>query len=131
MIARKWPVARAEHVCEETGLSWIAETRACTGTWVVCEAVSGDFGDLAIIGAMFPLDEGSSPDRLLVMSDEGRANLRMSVDVYTQLNAKLATSYAKKGLKQALSASQQRCAALEAQLDAERGRASSLRRRLR
>ena len=95
-IVRKWPFARAE-IIDHDGVSWIAECRAGTGTWVIREDGSGaqvppdDLGretaPRSIRGAMFdfPYEGGL----LLSMTQEQREWLGMSDETYHEINVQL------------------------------------------
>jgi hypothetical protein len=83
-ITRKWAIARVEHI-DDDGVSWIAETRAGTGTWVIRE--DGSDEPFELVGAMFPFP--AEPGLLLTMTVEQRAKLHMSDEVYQLLNVEL------------------------------------------
>jgi len=89
-MTRKWPIARAE-VTEEDNC-WIAESRAGTGTWVICEDEATDTLDFPIRGAMFEFDE-EQPGVLLPMTPEQREALKMPDSVYHELEVQLRLSY--------------------------------------
>lgn len=95
-IDRKWEIAHA--VVWDDDTVWVAETRAKTGTWVVRE-LRGDrdeehpvFGWSAIGGAYFPFDEEQT-GCLLHMSIAEREALRMSDEVFSELNVSLRSSF--------------------------------------
>jgi hypothetical protein len=92
-ITRKWPIARAEWI-DDDGTSWIAEARAGTGVWVICEHgdYDADSGTQPLRGLMveFPDQEGSL---MLVMAPAQRESLEMDDRTYHELNVALQRDY--------------------------------------
>lgn len=91
-ITRNWAFAVAA-VHDEDGVTWIAESRARTGTWIVREAVAESHrfapNGVPVVGAFFELDASGS---LLPMSAEDREAIGMSDGTYVELEHQLRRS---------------------------------------
>lgn len=99
MIDRKWPIARAEVYDPDNGWTWVAESRAGTGTWVVrdsAENMEDDglgrcYGASRLVGGFFGFTEDNYS--MLEMTPAQMADLGMTERCRATLAARLEVSF--------------------------------------